>query len=349
MTKSTILHLGNTSIFVSSHIEMLEKHFNIEHHHFFLLNSPASKDVKIHQNIEFLSRRPFSFIAYCKLTLLALSSDKIIIHGMNDIVVIFILWLLPNLPKKTTWILWGSDLYEHQEKNKGIKLKIKEFFKRRVLRKIDCISTTIPEDFELAKKWYGVSATYIENIIYKSHIARVLNEQIREESETTRIQLGNSATKSNLHFDAIDTLSQTSANIKVYCPLSYGDEDYGRQVVEYGINKLGDRFVPMLDFMDFEKYNRYMAGIDISIFNHSRQQAMGNIIGMLSLGKKVYLNNNATPYTYFKRKGFHVYSLKDGIDYTPLTKAESTHNIDLASRVFSEKNMIESWRQVFER
>ncbi|MCY1465697.1 hypothetical protein D9M71_838840 [compost metagenome] len=92
-----------------------------------------------------------------------------------------------------------------------------------------------------------------------------------------------------------------------------------------------------------------MAGIDISIFNHSRQQAMGNIIGMLSLGKKVYLNGNATPYAYFKKKGFHIYSLEDEVDYAPLTKKESTHNTDLASRVFTEESMIESWRQVFER
>lgn len=43
---------------------------------------------------------------------------------------------------------------------------------------------------------------------------------------------------------------------------------------------------PIVDFMDFNEYINFLSTIDIAIFNHKRQQGMGNIITLLGMGKK---------------------------------------------------------------
>ena len=36
------------------------------------------------------------------------------------------------------------------------------------------------------------------------------------------------------------------------------------------------KFKPLVDFMPFDEYLNLLAKVDIAIFNHKRQQAMGN-------------------------------------------------------------------------
>ena len=55
----------------------------------------------------------------------------------------------------------------------------------------------------------------------------------------------------------------------------------------------------MTDLMSFDDYNKYLASIDIAIFHHDRQQAMGNVIGLISLGKKVVLKDSISSYEFF--------------------------------------------------
>ncbi|MCY1302501.1 hypothetical protein D9M70_521600 [compost metagenome] len=112
--------------------------------------------------------------------------------------------------------------------------------------------------------------------------------------------------------------------------------------------KFGENFIPLTSFMSAAEYNEYMGGIDIAIFNHRRQQAMGNIIGLISLGKKVYLRSEVTSFDFLRDKGFFIYSYDSGIDLERISVNKSERNVELSRVVFSEEKLLESWRRVFD-
>ncbi len=60
-----------------------------------------------------------------------------------------------------------------------------------------------------------------------------------------------------------------------------------KKVISRGEEWFGDKFVPMTDFMSFEQYLEVFKSLDVAIFNHRRQQAMGHTIMLFSIGKTV--------------------------------------------------------------
>jgi hypothetical protein len=77
-------------------------------------------------------------------------------------------------------------------------------------------------------------------------------------------------------------------------PLSYGDQTHAKKVIEQGNDWFGEKFFPMSSFMPFDQYLEFLKSIDIAIFNHKRQQAMGNIITLLGMGKTVYVRSDVS-------------------------------------------------------
>jgi hypothetical protein len=61
--------------------------------------------------------------------------------------------------------------------------------------------------------------------------------------------------------------------------------------------------------MSLKKYNKTISQCSIVIMNHYRQQSVGNIVAMLWIGSKVYLDEKNTFYHYLKRIGIVVYSI----------------------------------------
>ncbi|MCQ9618251.1 hypothetical protein L1889_17500 [Paenalcaligenes niemegkensis] len=110
---------------------------------------------------------------------------------------------------------------------------------------------------------------------------------------------------------------------------------------------IGNKFIPIVDYMSFDEYNSYMACIDVAIFNHDRQQAMGNIIGLLSLGKKVVLKSTITPYKFFSDIGLNIYELSDDELLKKLPKEIRERNINLMRDYFNDERLRSNWEEVF--
>src|SRR6185437_3128899 len=109
----------------------------------------------------------------------------------------------------------------------------------------------------------------------------------------------------------------------------------------------GDRFNPLTVFMSFEQYNDYLRGVDIVIFNHMRQQAMGNTIALLSLGKTVWLRSDVTPWSYFNELGLSVYDSRGQLHLSKMPRDKRQQNIELCEEIFSEKALISAWKTIF--
>lgn len=294
-----ILHIFNNTaeVFTEPYMEFVNKYFDINNHTYIVVGDDLRKIKKQRQNLNFVNK-------FCDGYLLKkmYSADKIIIHSITNPKYILPLFVQPWLNKKCYWVIWGSDLYFHLNRKNNIKFRIYDFIKTETVKKMKGVCTLVNNDYELAKKWYRVKGIhyqavymnekqheYIKNIKYENQNSETL------QNKTLTILLGNSATKTNNHVEALELLGKfKELDIKIICPLSYGDNKYAEDVCITGKRIFSEKFVALKDHMPQTEYMELLNNIDIAIFNNDRQQALGNIYVLLELGKKVYMRNNTT-------------------------------------------------------
>lgn len=257
MKNGKILHLGSAGKFVASHYQMIEQSFDISEHEFYLLDGMASNEFVGKNNAKIFKLGFISFISYIKIAFSMIRSRKIILHGLNDPRIIFILYFFPNVINKSYWIVWGGDLYAYQADRKDWKWKIREYFRRPVIKNIGHLVTYIPGDVELARKWYGAKGEYHECLMYLSNvidpnIIQAAQEEI-EGHTGVNILVGNSADPSNNHIESLEKLLPYKEDeIRIFVPLSYGNQKHAKRVIKTGMAWFGDKFVPLTSFMAFD-------------------------------------------------------------------------------------------------
>lgn len=351
-----ILHVCNLDKFIPPFIIFIKKNYNFKDHEFRMTGDRSLYNFYENDNI-YHSKQ--SYLSLIKLAIAMNKSKKIILHNLGNDRIVVLLCLMPWLLKKTCWVLWGRDLYQYIDfsnrkfefSSNYFKDTFLEYCRRFVIFRLGFISTTVPGDYEYAVQFYKTGAKYIENLMYSSHLCRNLSSEDypKKIDNKVYIQVGNSADPQNKHIEVFDKLvAYDLENIKIYCPLSYGNEgDYAQKVIKYGKKCFGDKFVPLLKMMSMSEYNQYMASIDVAIFNHSYQQGMGNMIAALSLGKRVYINSYTSPYEYFKNLSLYVYKTDDKIDLRSMNEDKALSNIRVSKSFFTEQSLINSWTKVF--
>lgn len=331
-----ILHLGGCDKFLPPFIDLIKENFDFKEHEFLLTSGIG--EVKHYENVKVFEysipqRLKYYFYAFLKMHI----SDKVVLHGIFDIKLVFILFFTPWLLKKCYWVIWGGDLYSYQLSERNNYWKCKEFFRRPVIKNIGHLVTYIDGDVELTRKWYGAIGKYHECLMYTSNLYKEYNIPVRQ-SNITNIQVGNSADPSNNHFEILEKLLPfKEQNITIYVPLSYGDPIYAQKVIHKGQEWFGDKFKPLTDFIPFDQYLKLLGTINIAIFNHKRQQAMGNTITLLSLGKTVYLRSDTTQWQFFQKKGLIVGDVSEMNSLKLLEVEDNRRKVEL---YFSKENLI---------
>ena len=108
----------------------------------------------------------------------------------------------------------------------------------------------------------------------------------------------------------------------------------------------GDKFCPLMDFMPLAQYNQILDEVDIAIFAHNRQQAMGNIINLLGRGKTVYLRADTSSYALLTKLNIKVCSLDD-LSLVVQTCEVAIANNQRVRNYFSEENLVSQLRIIF--
>ena len=349
-----ILHVCNLDKFIPSFIDFVQKNFDNTEHQFWISGDEDKYKYKKAKNIyqsERSSIKYFSSLIY--LAIVMNRADKIILHSLLNQKVVILLATMPWLLKKCYWMIWGGDLYVYQLSKRNLKWKVREFFRRPVIRNMGHLVTYIKGDADLAKKWYGSTGQHHECILYPSNIYKQLDIP-NKEAGTLYIQIGNSADPSNNHIEVLEKLLKfKDKNIYIYAPLSYGNREYAEKVILLGQSWFGDKFIALTEFMPFDEYVSILGKIDVAVFNHKRQQAMGNTITLLGLGKKVYIRSDTTQWDFFKEKNIYIEDIEkivDVIDTTELSNIENydkNKNISIVKNYFSKKNYLEQLIKVF--
>lgn len=205
--------------------------------------------------------------------------------------------------------------------------------------KIDIVVPVIFEEFKIIKKM-GLKAIYAP-FAYGS-IEGLLGNKISDNVlGKSNILVGNSADPSNNHLDIFLKLSQINlGNKKVYVPLSYGgSKDYIEFVTRKGKELLGANFIPLTDFITLQEYNEILLSCGVIVFNHVRQQGVGNIVTMGYFGARIFVNSKSPVYKSFKDSGIKIFDFKSlkETDLVSLDKKEYEINKEKLFNLYSEE------------
>ncbi|NVO18753.1 MAG: TDP-N-acetylfucosamine:lipid II N-acetylfucosaminyltransferase [Bacteroidetes bacterium] len=244
-----------------------------------------------------------------------LQSKWIYIHYLPYGPSLLFWFLFRRLLKKTSWIVWGGDVFVYKEADKSLKNRFLEYLRKKIIPSFPEICSFIKDDALEAMKIYGSQAVYTP-ILYPIPLNITdlkTTQQVDEFPNHIKILVGNSADPSNFHLDTLEMISKFKHQpIKIYCPLSYYyDKVYIKTVIENGHLHFGENFIPILNMMSSQEYISLLKCVDVGIMNHNRQQALGNILPLLYLGKKVYLRKDVSTFNFLTSLGCIVYDISE--------------------------------------
>ena len=260
--------------------------------------------------------------------------DKIFIHAFySRHLLLFLYKNRFNIDfKKVVFIAWGSDIYNNylelrqpplnfKDLRRRFRTRLYERIKKNLMKKVRLYMTFASGDIDIINNIYGANGIQFDclypstvdlenlnrikklnhnNISTDETVSSAHKEDFSNKNHTTTILLGNSATETNQHIEILDVLYKyKNENIKIICPLSYGDKKYALQIKDYGQKLFGDKFIPLLDYLNPVEYTKLLGNVNIAVFNHNRQQATGNIEILSYLGKKIFIRSDISSWKHY--------------------------------------------------
>lgn len=279
-----------------------------------------------------------------------------------------------------SWVIWGFDLYGPLLWFKGYEVYYDEAqqYKVRAGRKPVCLYKMLTMLRDLKKaRWQeqvidrlgyfitdngcdeGVFNKYFgdKNIKFAGTINYYPIENLIDPSEQNEvckgnaIWVGNSAHPNGNHVWVFEKLKEFSDDIYIISPISYGDARFMKYIDQEGRRLLGDRFVPLKDFLPVNEYYAKFLQANAFVFGHFRQCAVGNILMAFYFGGKVFLSNRNPLLPMYKDSGFNVYSIEEDLNekfaITPLDDNQRKKNRELVLSIASYESSIEQLKNVF--
>lgn len=153
-----------------------------------------------------------------------------------------------------------------------------------------------------------------------------------ENDKPYKILLGNSADPTNNHVDGMMFIKKKlNDDYKLYTVLSYGSELGKMWAMDCGNNLFGDNFYPIDDYMNRQEYLEFLNRMDVVVMYHNRQQAVGNIMTSLVLGKPVFMKSSNVVYQLLKEIGVKtIYGVNE------INKKKLSYYIDDAKKYRNE-------------
>jgi hypothetical protein len=312
--------------------------------------------------------------------------DKAIFHPYNYSCYPFLQLLLKKFPKvKVYWALWSSELYElphlsinhyqpfsknYVEKQRTLFQKIKDFpiigkfvldlsylsgIKKNYLKdlfksyqQIDFFCTFLPSDFKSFQQiTLNKTAGYVP-FAYLSleHILPGLNNF---NSTGDKIMIGHSSSPAGNHYEIIQLLSNLNKSFSIFLPLAYGDINYGYLIENEARNKFSDLDVQR-DKLELSAYYQKLKEVAWAIINVKVQQGLGNIIALIWMGVKVFLDEDSSTYKDFKAWGIIIFTIQHDLTLeqlsNKLTEKEIENNKAIIFKVCNEELVKEYWNEI---
>lgn len=301
--------------------------------------------------------------------------DRLILHSyffshLKD----FFKILSKDIP--VVWMFWGGDGYSFSANTKqwflpltwkwisDNRIKNVNFFRgrirqmlfykqdilqswltKRLIKRANICATWVKHDFEMVRHINPkMTFSYYSYFTYQQLVFSGLDSVA---PDYDRLWLGNSATDTNNHLDAIQYLYDIKWPGKIIVPLSYGSRYYAECIISFGKKFFGDRFIPILDLLPLAEYQALMNSCGIVWMNHIRQQAAGNIIAALYLGKAVIMNTENNMFKSLRDMNIQFAEKEQLIALKNIMNQEFSGNAEIIRSFFSEEYIIDSLNKLY--
>jgi len=235
---------------------------------------------------------------------------------------------------KLVWMCWGQDIHKmiipdsYMPSTRKLLWKNglrQEFFwkyllwlrqlkfpftrRGKVLNRFNYCCPVIYHDLNQTNKKLNQKIKYLP--FHYSTLEQILGKIIDSKCNGPNILIGNSSSYASNHLDVFEILKKLDLSKRqIIVPLNYGDMIYGDQIEITGKAFFGKNFIALREFLDSDEYSGIIQSCSVAIFNHIRQQALGNIIICLWLGIRVYLNEKGSLFKYLKTLELPVFSIQ---------------------------------------
>lgn len=373
-----ILHLLTSKIIAGYVVDQFET-ANKDNNCFYFIGSDLSdkEAFSADSGIRFILHKSKE---YHKLINTLDSYDALILHSLHTSMFRFVQNAPSGLP--IVWIFFGAEIYNsfrHFRKNallpktrkfarstsdyyiewfkplyrKLIGRKTNESYIRDFLMRINYFALTQEKTYAYLRDQGMTGARFVE-FSYYSMEESVGKELLDKRVGGDAILLGNSASLTNNHLDALELLSRNEiTGLDIVVPLSYGESHLRERVKREGYQRFGDRFRPLEDFLPIAEYNKLMLDCGFVLMNHLRPQARGNIVTALWFGAKVFLNKENLLYQDFREKGLFVFPFSDIEEkkdkaFQRLPAEAIEHNRKILSELYSYEAVLKMTRNLVE-
>ena len=347
-----ILHVATLDKFIPAFIELVEDNFDKSQNFFWLKGDVGKYPVGSGGNILVRGDGIWSKLrSFVRLLVLIHSSNKVVLHSLSSPKIVTILFFFPWVLPKCYWFIWGDDLYQYRNKATSVKARRNERRRKFVIKRLGGLVTYIEGDVKLAREWYGAGGKYYECLLYPSNVFELppsTNTTPECGSGGVNILLGNSASASNNHLEVMQRMiPYKDYSFMLYVPLSYGSKEHARLVIQRGHELFGEKFKPVTNFMPYGEYVDFLLGMDVAIFNHSRQQAMGNTILLLGMGKTVYMRTDVPQWSFLTGLGLRLRDVED-FSFSEIDAKDKERNSEIVRNYFSRNNLVGQLKKVLE-
>ena len=281
---------------------------------------------------------------------------------------IALLALEPGLAKKSSWVVWGIDLYTWKIEGGGVKNLIKNWLHKRARNKLRCVICIDEKDRQQYKASFP--RAHAACIVARLPISREAFSDMERMGSAKRrfsgelcVQVEHNGHSFNHHLEILESLKSVDCSRNhYYLPLAYGgtkkewsgnSEGYIDSVISTAEELFPGRVTVLHSMMPTGLYNRFLWNMDIAIFGSDRQNGLGNILRLLYVGNKVFLPKNNPYYRLAKDLGFSVSATEDikGMSDEEFARMPSRDEV-LAARKwvlgqYHPLNLAPLWKKVF--
>lgn len=279
-------------------------------------------------------------------------NTMVIFHNLRS-TIIWMYIFLSYRHKNIHWLCWGGDIYRYMKDNLTIKNKISKYIQGRACLNMTSVKALNMGDSKLISTMFDVKNV---NVLPYPIVGINSTSGFKNfPNSSVNFLLGNSAAPSNNHIEIIDKVKKfRNDDVVYYMPLNYaGTKDYIDNVIKYGNEQLGEKFVPITEMLTKEYYDKLLSEIDCTIFAHERQQGLYVAYYMLLTGKKLFLKASTSSYETFRSKGIYVepFELIDKLSFKELSNYQDKlrlRNRELVKDNFTEEALAVKWMSFFE-
>ncbi len=307
--------------------------------------------------------------------------DKIILHPLNYDAAIFLLEGLKKFPNaKVYWVCWSYEVYNYHIDNRtffddfsknfylentSIKTILKEgvrsilsllripFFSKYHLKnayaRVNYFCSFLEEDYTEMKRLTGYTQMEYLPFSYTS-LEELMPSLSKYKIKGDAIIVGHAASLESNQFEILHALKKIALQNKIILPIAYGNTKYQQEIIK----EAKDLFAGQVDIieqkMSLEDYYVKLEEASFAIFNLKIQQGLGNMLGLLWIGTKVFLREESSTYKQFKKWNLLVYSTQHQLTAIELQKGLQQNEIEANREIlfarFTEKSVNSYWKQI---